>query len=259
MKSIIGNLLAHPLTAGLDINDPKTTELRRGIIKSKPFLLRIYDQWYQGMAAHIPPGEGDILEIGSGGGFLREYVPRLITSDILACRGVDRVFDACIKLPFADNSLKAVLMLNVFHHLSDSETFLDECVRCLRPGGEVIMVEPWVSPWSRLVYTKLHHEPFDPACHEWRVISSGALSGANGALPWIVFERDRVKYHEKYPMLTIERVTPMMPVCYLVSGGVSMRSLMPGFAYPLFSLLEYLLTPFVRYSAMFARIKLRKG
>jgi hypothetical protein len=38
--------LAHPLTRGLDINDPNVTHLRRRIIQEKPFLRKIYQEWY---------------------------------------------------------------------------------------------------------------------------------------------------------------------------------------------------------------------
>lgn len=256
--NIISRMLAHPLTAGLDINDPKTTELRRRIIKSKPFLFRIYDEWYRCMASQIPPGPGGVLEIGSGGGFLGEYIPDLITSDILPCDGVDRVIDACTHLPCDDNSLKAVLMLNVFHHLPDPNKFLSECSRSLRPGGMVIMVEPWVTPWSSLIYKNLHHEPFDESAQEWKIISEGPLSGANGALPWILFARDKTKYAKFFPVLHIECISPMMPFRYLVSGGIATRSFIPGCAYPLFRLVEYLLAPFNCYCAMFAQICLKK-
>ncbi len=29
------------------------------------------------------------------------------------------------------------------------------------------MIEPWVTPWSRIIYKYLHHEPFDPHETEW--------------------------------------------------------------------------------------------
>src|SRR5262249_31802772 len=37
-----------------------------------------------------------------------------------------------------------------------------QATRCVRSGGVVAMIEPWVTPWSRFVYTRLHHEPFQP-------------------------------------------------------------------------------------------------
>ena len=65
---MLKSLLAHPLTKGLDIDDPKTTRLRRQIIQEKYFLRKIYEEWYQSIAASLPGGEGAVLELGSGGG-----------------------------------------------------------------------------------------------------------------------------------------------------------------------------------------------
>src|SRR5437588_13069218 len=86
----------------------------------------------------------------------------------------------------------------------------------------LLMIEPWVTLWSRFVYTHLHSEPFDPTAAEWGFPISGPLSGANGALPWIIFARDRTAFETFFPQLVIREVTLMMPLRYLASGGVSM-------------------------------------
>ena len=172
--------------------------------------------------------------------------------------GVDLVVDAH-DLPFPDNSLRGIVMTNVLHHLGNAERFFEECSRCLRPGGVVAMIEPWVSTWSKWVYTRLHHEPFDPAASQWEIPESGPLSGANGALPWILFERDRSRFEAAIPELKVREVTPIMPFCYLVSGGVSMRSLMPSITFPLWRFIEAALHPWIRTWAMFARIVLVRG
>ena len=46
-----------------------------------------------------------------------------------------------------------------------------------------------------------------------------------------------------------------MPFRYLFSGGVSLRSLAPGWSYPLLSFLERLTQPWMRSLAMFAFIQ----
>jgi hypothetical protein len=46
--------LEHPLLQGLDIDDPRTTFLRRQIIQGKPFLRKIYEEWYLKIAEAIP-------------------------------------------------------------------------------------------------------------------------------------------------------------------------------------------------------------
>src|SRR4051812_34430393 len=178
--------LTHPLVRGLSIDDPRTTALRLQIIREKPFLRQIYHEWYTALAAAVPPREkipGGALELGSGAGFMHEYLPGLITSDIFPCPGVQMVVDARA-MPFADNSLRAIVMTDVLHHIPDVRTFFTDAARCVRPGGVITMSEPWVTPFSRLIYTRLHHEPFRPDAPDWSFPSTGPLSGANGALPW---------------------------------------------------------------------------
>ena len=57
--------LAHPDTRDLAIDDPRTTERRRGIIQSNKFLWRIYDEWYRSIVTRIPDGPGGVLEEGA--------------------------------------------------------------------------------------------------------------------------------------------------------------------------------------------------
>lgn len=250
------NWLAHPLTRGLDLDHPRTTELRRRIIRDKAFLRRIYAEWYGRLAAETPVGGGGVLELGSGAGFLREFIPELITSDVLPLAGVSQVVDAA-RLPFNDAALRGIVMTNVFHHLADPAAFLREAQRCLRPGGAAVMIEPWVSGWSRWVYSRLHHEPFDPAAPHWGSSSDRPLSDANGALPWIIFERDRERFERDFPRLRVVRIEPLMPIAYLLSGGVGLRALVPGWCYPLVRRIE---RPIERFfpgrCAMFAQITL---
>lgn len=251
------SVLAHPLTKGLDLDDPKTTDLRLQIIQEKPFLRRIYDEWYGMIRARIPAGEGAVLELGSGAGYFRRFVPEVIQSEVFLCHNVQLVADAR-RLPFPEGALKAIVMTDVFHHIPDAEEFLREAVRCLRPGGRIVMVEPWVSGWSKLIYTRLHHEPFLPGAASWRIPPSGPLSGANGALPWIVFVRDRTRLAGTFPELQIDAIQPMMPFRYLISGGVSMRSLMPGALYDAWKGLESLLSPWSASLGMFTLIDVRR-
>jgi SAM-dependent methyltransferase len=247
-------LLAHPLTRGLDLDDPNTTSLRREIIRSKPFLRAIYEQWYRTLAGDLPAGSGRTLELGSGAGFFRDFVGDAICSEIFVCPGIDLVCDAQ-RMPFGEASLRGIVMTDVFHHLPRARTFLMEATRCVRSGGVVAMIEPWVSSWSKIVYTKLHHEPFRPDAEEWEFPSSGPLSGANGALPWIVFERDRSRFEREFPQWKIERVEKIMPMRYLLSGGVSMRPLLPGWMHWPVKAFESLIG---QRGAMFAHIVLRR-
>jgi SAM-dependent methyltransferase len=254
---MLKQLLAHPLTCSMDIDDPLTTWLRRRIIEEKPFLRKIYEEWYGALARSVPRGTEPVVEIGSGAGFLDTFIPDLITSEVFHCSNVKMVLDAA-HLPFRDGSLRAVVMTNVLHHLPRPRSFLAEAARCVRPGGALAMIEPWVSPWSTLIYRYLHHEPFRPESDEWEFPSSGPLTGANGAVPWIIFERDREKFEREFPEWKIQYVKPSMPFCYLFSGGVSMRSLMPGAAFNLVRRVEERMQPLMKGWAMFAEIRLER-
>ena len=254
---LIRSWLAHPLVQDLNIDDPRTSELRRQIIQKKRFLKKIYEEWYSTIAASLPLTEGSVLELGSGCGFMKEVIPGLIISDCFFCRGLDLVLDGQ-QLPFKDESLRAIVMTDVFHHLSKPSQFFSESIRCLPSGGVIVMIEPWVTPWSKFIYKRFHSEPFEPKSPDWEFSHSGPLSSANGANPWIIFKRDRERFSEEFKELQIVSIRPIMPLRYLLSGGVSLRSLMPGVTYGFWRLIEHALQPWINQMAMFAQIILQR-
>ena len=249
--------LAHPLTRGLDVDDPRTTHLRLQIIQQKSFLRRIYQEWYREIGAALPHGHGAVLELGAGGGFMSDFIPDLITSELVYCSNIRAVLDG-LRLPFIAKSLRGIVMTNVLHHLPQPRLFFAEATRCVRLGGVVAMIEPWVTPWSRFVYNRFHHEPFEPDAPSWELSNGGPLSGANDALPWIIFVRDRQKFEQEFPQWRIEMIKPIMPLCYLLSGGVSLRSLTPGWSFGLWRNMEKALNRWNSQLAMFAHIVLRR-
>jgi SAM-dependent methyltransferase len=254
---MIKTWLVHPLARVHDLDDPSTTTRRRQIIEQKPFLRDIYIDWYSAVARAIPPGPGRVLELGSGAGFLRDFVPGLITSETFLCPEISVVLDG-LRLPFGAGTLRAIAMTNVLHHLPDVRRFFNEASFCVRPGGAIVMVEPWVTRWSRTVYSRLHYEPFRPDDTDWEFTSTGPLSGANGALPWILFERDRARFAREVPGWTVELIEPFMPFRYIMSGGMSLRPLMPGWTSGFWSRLESAMGEAAARMAMFARIVLRR-
>jgi SAM-dependent methyltransferase len=243
--------LAHPLTKELSIDDPETTVLRAEIIRQKAFLRRIYQSWYRLLIENIPAGDGQVAEIGSGAGFLKELYSTAITSEVFHSVNIDIVYNA-ISMPFKAGSLRSLLLVDVLHHIHDPGAFFSEAMRCVKSGGRCLMVEPWNTGWSRWIYKQLHHEPFD-VNGEWTIPISGPLSGANGALPWILFERDREIFSRRFPEWRISGITPMMPLVYLLSGGISLRSIFPAWTYPLFRKGETSVG-FEKKAAMFALI-----
>jgi SAM-dependent methyltransferase len=254
---LLRSWLAHPLTQNVQIDEPSAVEIRYRIIKQKPFLRRIYKEWYEQLVAGLPSGEGAVLEIGGGTSFLREQCPEALTSDVLHHSGLDVVLNGTA-LPVADGALRGILLLDVLHHLPEPRRFFAEASRCVRPSGAIVMVEPWVSTWSKFVYRNLHHEPFSVETPEWEFPSTGPMSGANGALPWIIFERDRQQFMREFPVWTIRKIQVQMPFRYLLSGGVSMRSFAPGWSFAFWEGFERALQPWMRSLGMFALIALER-
>lgn len=252
------NALRLPETRNIDsLDDPQASELHSQIIQNKPFLRKIYLDFYSAFcncAGH--DGQKKCIELGSGGGFLKEILPDVITSDILKLSQIDICFSG-LDIPFKNNSIDAFFMIDVFHHVKYPETFLLELDRCLKPGGQIVMIEPANTWWGRFIYKNFHHEPFDTD-GDWKIEGSGPMSDANGALPWIVFCRDREKFNSKFKNLNIEHIKFHTPYRYLISGGVSMKQLLPSFMYPVIKFIEIILTPLNRWLGMFMTVKLKK-
>ena len=240
-----------------DLDDPNASLAHRDIILKKPFLKRLYTDWY--LIFIIKSKEiknGKYLEIGSGGGFLKDVFPEVITSDILILPNVDLIFTA-EEIPFKENELASIVMLNVFHHIPKPHLFLKEAQRTLIKGGKIIMTEPANSSLARFIYKRFHHEPFDEKGQ--REIKAGSpLSNSNQALPYIYFERDLDLFKKDFPSLKINSINYHSPFSYIISGGVSRSAMLPFFMYNFVKGIEWLFSPFYKQIGLFCTIEIEK-
>lgn len=178
-----------------------------------------------------------ILEIGSGVSPLKRFYSNVLTSDVLRLDYVDYVFD-CHKIdrfdPIPDGSLDVIALTNVLHHLENPIDFLKKAAKKLKPKGQIIATEPFLSVLSTLFFKYLHHEPVD-LCVERPVLTEvrGPLTSANIALPWLIFMkkpawqdqlRDRFDYQAS-------GFRPFSCVSYMATGGISHRLPIPSVVY----------------------------
>jgi SAM-dependent methyltransferase len=243
LASWLRSALTHRLARGIDLDSADATAVHARLIREKGFLRRLYLHYYaefEACIARAAPG-GIVLEVGSGSGFYKEIRPDAVSLDLREGANVD-VLGSALSLPFRDQSTSAILLLNVLHHLPDPVEFFSECERVLKPGGRVCLIEPYAGPLSRRLIRPLHHEPWDETAG-WTLPPAGPLTGANMALPWIIFERDHARYTAERPNLPIARRRLHTFVLYLVSGGVSMRSFAPGVLFGPLLAVEHLLAP----------------
>lgn len=219
-----------------DLNSPDRFYEIRDLVKRKPALKNLYLEVYKKYLNSIArsPSGFSILEIGSGAGFAKEIIPNIITSDVVTYPGIDRILDAT-KIDFPDNSVSCICLFNVLHHIPNTPAFFNEAIRCLVPGGRIFMTEPYPGLLGTFIYRYLHHENYDPKVTTWEFESHGPVSDANNALPYVIFERDREKFRNQFPNLSIAQFAPHTPLRYWLTGGLKKWSLLPEWAFKMAS------------------------
>jgi ubiquinone/menaquinone biosynthesis C-methylase UbiE len=162
------------------------------------------------------------------------------------------------KLPFANESIRALLLTHVLHHIPDVAAFFREAERALVPGGVISMIEVAHTPFARFFFKNFHHEPYEDARVEWGFAQSDSMMDSNQALAWMVFVRDRAEFERQFPRLRIEKLEYMPWFTYFVSGGVTMRNVLPRFSHGPLLLMERLLQPLTPIFSLHWHIVVRK-
>jgi len=240
-------------TSGGMATDYDFLNKHRAVWRKKTVLRRLYiEQFYQRLLSNRAPGDHS-LEIGSGPGFFQEIDPSIWRTDILPSPWINAVVDAHY-LPLRTGCLDNVLCLDVLHHFERPINFLKEVSRVLRPGGRMILIEPWITPFSRLVYTYLHQEGCDMSLTPWLDSGTGfsenkkAFDG-NATIPYLLITKGQERLHEAVPELKLVSVEPFSLFTYLLSLGFKKGNLLPGVIYPLVYQFEKATQPLWRKSA----------
>jgi SAM-dependent methyltransferase len=229
----------------------KEIRFQRQVWREKPVLRRLYEHWYATMVASLAPLK-PVIEIGSGCGNFKEYFPDAIATDVVAGGPwVDRVIDAH-QLSFAAAEVGNLVAFDVIHHLQRPLDFLRQAAAALQPGGRLVLCEPAVTPWSRLVY-RFHHETVDM---NWPLYgldgippdADDAHTFANMAIPEILFGRQRARTLKVVPSLRFVDARKFGFLLYPLTGGFGYRCLIPatGFA-ALLKVEDALLGPFANW------------
>lgn len=99
--------------------------------------------------AHATEPVDHVLDLGGGTGRAARAItaPQRTVLDISrrmlrrASRALSRVQADAASVPFRDEAIDAVLVVDTLHHLPDPEAALAEVARILRPGGVVVVQE----------------------------------------------------------------------------------------------------------------------
>jgi hypothetical protein len=126
--------------------------------RRRPLLRKVYGDFYELIRGALAPLPGPIVELGSGIGAAKDFIPNCVTTDIFPNPWLDQQENA-YALTFADSSVSNLILLDVFHHLMYPGTALKEFHRVLCVKGRVIILEPAMSLLGKLIYGLFHHEP----------------------------------------------------------------------------------------------------
>ena len=214
---------------------------------ANPALRANYAHWYRRLAEVLPARElGDRVEIGSGPGFAAEFIPDLVLTDIVQASWHARRV-AAEALPFEDAELGALVLFDVLHHVAQPAVFFAEATRVLRTGGRILLLEPYISPLSRIIYGRFHPELVDMSVDPLAV-SPGEASEAkdpfdsNQATPTLIFCRGGARrFARMFPSLAVTRVERLAGLAYPATGGLSRRPILPLFLWKALFALENVL------------------
>jgi len=229
-------------------------ELQQAVWDRNGLLRSLYRTWFTQIAHQLSAVSGPTVELGSGIGKLRETIPGVTLTDVLPTPWTDRIADA-ERLPFDDESLANLVLIDVFHHIPHPGRFFDEAQRCLLQGGRVVLLEPYCSPASYQAYRRWHHEATDLLVDPFAgdAQSTSVPLDANQALPTLFFFRQAKHFTARWPGLRIIYRRRLAMIAYPLSGGWHRRQLLPerllGPALALERLLEPL-TPLLAFRCL---------
>jgi SAM-dependent methyltransferase len=199
--------------------------------EKKKLLQKVYYGFYKLIKSNADFSvKGNVVELGSGIGKIKDVIPECITTDIFDNPWVDRVENA-YKLNFENKTVSNLILFDVFHHLEFPGNAFDEFRRVLNDNGRIIIFDPCMSALGLVSYGLLHHEPISItkeiniyAKDNKEVKESGYYAAQGNA--YRIFQKQK-KYKTLLNGLDIIKYRKYSAISYLLSGGYSKPQLYP--------------------------------
>ena len=254
--------LSEPSLKKFDVDGIERLELHGKVLESKHMLREVFVEFHHAfhhLASRFLKSNGMEVELGAGVAPMRESYPKVLATDVVFGPHLDRELNAQ-DMALEDDSVGVFYGQNCFHHFPEPDLFFKEIGRTLKTGGGVILIEPYYGPLASALYKRLFKsEGFDKHFESWNTPATGPMNGANQALSYLIFIRDKEQFDRKYPNLEIVH----QEVCnnylrYLISGGLNFRQLLPNSCIPLLKAIEWLMKPLNRIFGLHHILIIRK-
>jgi len=160
--------------------------------------------------------------------FMKARRIEYIATDVVDTPWCDETADAR-SMPYNDASVGNIAGIDVIHHIPEPLKVFSEAERVLKPGGKLVLIEPYGSVFGQLVYRFLHHETFRIS---YNAVDPSPYNGqegsfANGAIPTILFRRSYDTWKDRFPKLKLVKKKTITGLTYPLTGGFSYPGLVP--------------------------------
>ena len=206
-------------------------KLKRQVINSNTPCNKLYLTYLYNLVYEELKDQQLILEVGSGAGISKSFLPTtdIYRTDVLEFSENQVKGDVdCSKLPFPNESFNVILAVDTLHHLESPLMGLREIKRVtkFKSGGKIIIVEPFVSHLSYLVYRLFHFErTSNPLLSNYKEpFATENLEDGDQALTKLLFVKKsgRIKLQELFPDKDfIVKFKTFSVLSFFIPGGLN--------------------------------------
>ena len=134
----------------------KNVEINLNNFHKKKKLKKSYETIYKIIKKNIKKNHNN-LEIGSGFGYLKNYIKKLTTSDYPRNKFVDLEINAYA----IDNKIKYdnIILIDVLHHFEHPKRALSQLSKILNKDGKLIIADVHLGILPKIIFKLFHHEP----------------------------------------------------------------------------------------------------
>jgi glycosyltransferase involved in cell wall biosynthesis len=194
--------------------------------------------------------DGEYLELGAGAGiskdFLGEY--KIHRTEYMETQDSDIQGDVdAHALPFKNEAFDGVFLFDTFHHFKTPLVALDECIRVTKPGGVIILIEPYVSYLSYPVYKIFHFEQTTWS-YKFKLsedVKKAPENGDQGISKALTRILKKSKYREEDLKISGWKASLLTPFSFFLTGGTSSPINIPVGVIKLFIEFEKFLPKFI--------------